>query len=463
MQPAPLIPLWDGMSYYQHQLVGIHWMLDKEVDGIETEGPAGKAKIYGGLQCDDMGLGKTIQTMAVIKNNLRERTLIVAPLAMLDTWIGVANRSQFNVYTVSKAGWELTCKNTDSNNAIYIANYEKLSSRPSLTRDGFDRIILDEAHKIANPSGLNSIMMREIRAPLRWALTGTPLVNKKRDLVSLFAFLGVPTGKLYRWQERYEELINEIMIHRSMESIRAIVDDAPPVPIIEHVSLEFSTKEESDFYRGIQGGIVDLLEKFRRDILTNQEKFVLLMRLRQLSIHPQVYINAMTRTDKEYTMPDWSGSVTKINALRDSCSREIPTGSRFIVFCQFIDEMKLIKEVLEEDGHMVEMYYGGLSQKERTEVLKAGADVLLIQLQAGGVGLNLQEYDRVIFMSPWWTSALLDQAIARTVRMGQRKVVRVSFLMLEEEESENIDQLMMDKAETKRELLEEIFEKAFSD
>ena len=475
MQPAPLLPLWEDMIYYEHQLVGIHWMLDKEIDGTDTEGPAGKARIYGGLQCDDMGLGKTIQMMAVIKNNLREKTLIVAPLAMLDTWIGVANRSKFNVYTVGKDGWSLI-NNNECEQSIYISNYEKISFRPSLVnphkcadlasggckhphciRDSFDRIILDEAHKIANPSGLNSISMRSIEAPLRWALTGTPLVNKKRDLVSLFAFLGVPTGKLYRWKSDYEDLISELMIHRSMESIRGIVKDAPPVPIIEHISLEFSTKEESDFYRGIQGGITHLLEKFKRDILTNQEKFVLLMRLRQLSVHPQVYINAMRRADEDYEIEDWSSSVTKILALRDSCSREIPTGSRFIVFCQFIDEMRLINEVLEEDGHKVGMYYGGLNQKERTAVLKAGSDVLLIQLQAGGVGLNLQEYDRVIFMSPWWTSALLDQAIARTVRMGQKKVVRVSFLMLEEEESENIDVLMMTKAETKRDLLEEIF------
>lgn len=442
--------------------MGIHWMLDKEIDGVETEGPAGKERVYGGLQCDDMGLGKTIQMMAVIKNNPREKSLIVAPLAMLETWIGVANRSKFNVYTVGKDGWILTGDMSLDQRSIYVTNYEKISFRPSLVRDGFDRIILDEAHKIANPSGLNSISMRSIEAPLRWALTGTPLVNKKRDLVSLFAFLGVPTGKLYRWQAEYEKYISELMIHRSMESIRGVVSDAPPVPIIEHVKLEFSTKEEADFYRGIQGGITHLLEKFTKDILSNQEKFVLLMRLRQLSVHPQVYINGMRRADEEYDMADWTGSVTKINALRDSCAREIPAGSRFIVFCQFIDEMKLIKEVLVEDGHMVEMYYGGLNQKERTQVLKSGADVLLIQLQAGGVGLNLQEYDRVIFMSPWWTSALLDQAIARSVRMGQKKVVRVSFLMLEEEESENIDQLMMDKAETKRELLEDIFAKTFS-
>lgn len=450
-------------------------MLDKEIDGIETEGPAGKATVYGGLQCDDMGLGKTIQMMAIVKNNLRERTLIVAPLAMLETWINVAKRSKFNVYTATNRGWKLTW-DYNCEHAIYIAGYERLSLNPSMVKAGFDRIILDEAHKIANPSGLAAISMRAIDAPLRWALTGTPIVNKRKDLVSLFAFLGVPTGKLYRWKDSYEELIEKLMIHRSMESIRKIVTEnshdpsyaslaeaLPPVPIIEQVSLDFTTKEEAEFYRGIQGTIASLLGKYKRDILSNQEKFVLLMRLRQISVHPQVYINAMRRSDEEYEMEDWSKPVTKLLALQDMCKREIhESGSRFIVFCQFVDEMNLIKEMLVEDGHHVEMYYGGLSQKQRTEVLKAGADVLLIQLQAGGVGLNLQEYDRVVFMSPWWTSALLDQAIARTVRMGQKKVVRVSFLMLEEEESENIDSLMMDKAETKRELLEDIFSSAYS-
>lgn len=462
MAQAALIPLWDGMEYFKHQLVGIHWMLDKEFEGTSTTGPVGSTKVYGGLQCDDMGLGKTIQTMAVIKNNPRHRTLIVAPLAMLETWIGVANRAQFNVYVVSTKGWSLT-ENNYSEQAIYIAGYERISLNPSLVKDGFDRVVLDEAHKICNPSGLTAISMRAIDAPLRWALTGTPLVNKKKDLVSLFAFLGVPTGKLYRWQDEYEDLIGELMIHRSMESIRGVVDDAPPVPDIEHMELAFSTKEEAEFYRGIQGTISSLLNKYQRDILSNQEKFVLLMRLRQLSVHPQVYINAMRRGDNKYDMDDWSGPVTKLLALQEMCKEEVPAGSRFIVFCQFIDEMMLIKDALTEDGHYVEMYYGGLNQKERSKVLKAGADVLLIQLQAGGVGLNLQEYDRVVFMSPWWTSAMLNQAIARTVRMGQKKKVRVSFLMLEEEESENIDSLMMEKAEAKKELLDEVFEKAFSD
>ena len=106
-----------------------------------------------------------------------------------------------------------------------------------------------------------------------------------------------------------------------------------------------------------------------------------------------------------------------------------------------------------------------MNQKQRTEVLKQSKlstkkTAMLLQLQAGGVGLNLQEYDRIIFLSPWWTAALMDQAIARAVRMGQTKVVKVYHLELaaEHANSINIDMLINSKVEEKREQLHNIFE-----
>ena len=75
------------------------------------------------------------------------------------------------------------------------------------------------------------------------------------------------------------------------------------------------------------------------------------------------------------------------------------------------------------------------------------------------LGLNLQEYDRIIFVSPWWTSALMDQAIARAVRMGQTRVVKVWHLHLaaEHETAVNIDELVNAKAEEKRSMLKKLF------
>ena len=110
-------------------------------------------------------------------------------------------------------------------------------------------------------------------------------------------------------------------------------------------------------------------------------------------------------------------------------------------------------------------YHGGMSLKERNVAIDAShkhstdgkQDVFLIQLQAGGTGLNLQHYDRVIFVSPWWTAALLDQALGRAVRIGQKNVVKVYWLRLKTETDDdfNIDSFIMDKADSKRDLSQE--------
>jgi SNF2 family DNA or RNA helicase len=110
------------------------------------------------------------------------------------------------------------------------------------------------------------------------------------------------------------------------------------------------------------------------------------------------------------------------------------------------------------------LYCGVMNQEERRATLAKSKEttettVLLIQLQAGGVGLNLQEYDRILFVSPWWTSALMDQAVARAVRMGQTKVVKIFHLHLQAEKdgTVNIDALVDSKAEEKRQMLQKLF------
>jgi hypothetical protein len=58
-------------------------------------------------------------------------------------------------------------------------------------------------------------------------------------------------------------------------------------------------------------------------------------------------------------------------------------------------------------------------------------------------------------MSPWWTQALIDQAIGRAVRIGQTEVVEVHHIQLEEERMAkmiSIDKMMSDKAAEKGEL-----------
>ena len=51
---------------------------------------------------------------------------------------------------------------------------------------------------------------------------------------------------------------------------------------------------------------------------------------------------------------------------------------------------------------------------------------MIIQIKAGGVGLNLQQFNNVFIMAPDWNPANEIQAIARAHRLGQKKKVNVN-------------------------------------
>jgi SNF2 family DNA or RNA helicase len=466
-----LLPLWDKMTYYEHQVDGIHWMLMKETEG--TTVAAKGHTVFGGLQCDDMGLGKTIQILATMRNNPQPKTLLLCPLAMVDTWLSTATKAKFSCFKVEgkvgRRSWAhipSSAKPRPGRPALYITNYDQLIHRPSLLlglEHAWDRIVCDEAHKLRNAKSVLSVRARQIKAPLRWAVTGTPIVNSFRDASSLFAFLGVPVDKTFSWQPPFYELIGELVLHRSMKEIRGKVPGLPPVPLFKTETLEFASPEEAELYRACQG-LVDTL-KYQRDRLTAQETLVLLMRLRQLSVSPRVYTESMKQKDPEYEL-SWTAPSTKMIALANAITTA-PHTSKFIVFCSFLKEMEYLQEHLQAtvpslaEDSSVELYHGGLSASERDATIHRAktpaCKVILIQLQSGGVGLNLQEFDQVVFMSPWWTAALMDQAIARAVRIGQTKVVTVTHLRLAVEESMNIDEIMSEKADKKREFLDKFF------
>jgi SNF2 family DNA or RNA helicase len=473
-------PLWHNFSYFAHQLEGIQWMLEKEHQGTLVPNRDGtmKTTVRGGLQCDDMGLGKTIQITSVMINHSLPQTLLIAPLAMIQTWVEVCERAYMAVYQVQDKKWIQT-SSLDAplprhfgsfRPAIYITNYEKLYTQPSLFKTQWDRVVLDEAHKIRNGDGQVASYARKIVAPIRWAVTGTPLVNSFKDVVSLLAFLGVPYSPLWRWEPRYIPLLPQLVIHRSLNALRNVIQKAPPIPIIHDLVLPFDTQAEEDFYYGVQGTSQADARKFANDVLSSKDAFKLILRLRQISVHPQVYINAKRRETPSYRRSNWLMPSTKMETIRSILTNDDTSKvHKYIIFCQFNDEMTLLHDFLVYqnlvDQDHVLLYNGSMTQDQRTAVLQRSKEttqttVMLLQLQAGGVGLNLQEYDRIIFVSPWWTSSLMDQAIARAVRMGQTEVVQVYHLRLDAEDGDSIsiDNLVHAKAEEKRRMLEKLFD-----
>jgi SNF2 family DNA or RNA helicase len=460
-----LKPLWQDFIYFNHQPAAIEWMMTQEEIGQTIRG----VKVFGGILGDEMGLGKTIEVAGLIKNRPVRNTLILAPLAVIGTWISVLRRAGGTVWAVERGNW--WCQGAvRAGPQIYITNLDKLHGSPALFRRQWDRVIIDEAHKIRNTGSALFRACRALEARSRWALTATPVVNGMQDVFALYAFLRVPVMSR-RWQPIMESWTAKLVFHRSLNELRATLPDAPPEPVIHRLICPFETHEEAEFYYGIQGLIADKIEKYSMDSASNAEIFKLLLRLRQISVHPQVYINALRREYKympaRYERDDWKGAATKFQAVDDLLAAG--TGKTIIV-CHFKDEIDLLAEFIEEKGRATAIYkYSGENSiEERDQIVKdatAGGDgtVILLQLQAGGVGINLQTFNRVIFMTPWWNAALVDQAIGRAVRMGQKAVVQVYHILFEAEEEMSgimIDRFMESKVEAKRALLEQFWASA---
>jgi SNF2 family DNA or RNA helicase len=105
-----------------------------------------------------------------------------------------------------------------------------------------------------------------------------------------------------------------------------------------------------------------------------------------------------------------------------------------LVFSQFVSEMDIIHELLAQGGVKVFRIDGSVSLQDRVKAIKdfqkyKGHTAFLIQIKAGGQGLNLQEATRVYITAPSWNPATELQAIARAHRTGQTKKVTVRKLI----------------------------------
>lgn len=456
--PATLAPLWTGFSYKPHQDVGIKWMLQREA-----------APQSGGLLCDEMGLGKTMEVLGLMKNSPLRLTLLLCPKAVIAQWVAAATRSAFNVMTYDQptAMWKRVSPLNPVGAWLYISNYEKVANKMRLFETyAWDRIVLDEAHRVRNGGGATYKAIQTLGRKTLWAVTATPIVNSVKDMNNLFALVGYPCAKLNDPHYRLQ-VVEEACLHRSMAEMRETLTELPAAPVITKECLDFETEAEGDFYRSVQGKIAARWKHLEND--NTKEMFVLLMRLRQLSLHPQVYISAMKRRSVlGYPRADWEEPSTKFTALRKKLEEPAPP-TKWIVFCQFHDEMEILQAYLSTSPAVnnIWQYHGGISDADKDEVIEKtkapvgeGHDILLLQLQSGGVGLNLQHFSKIIFMSPWWTAALMDQAVGRAVRIGQKETVEVTLLVLKEEDSMNIDETMLERVEEKRGMLEKVFQHA---
>jgi SNF2 family DNA or RNA helicase len=436
---------------YGHQVTAIQWM---------------KSMSSGGLLCDEMGLGKTLTTVGFLLNSIAPYTLILGPIAVLDQWLTVLKTTPFAIYVVKNGVWNHV-QGLPIRGRVYLTNYDKLVGNEYLFNYNWNRIICDEAHIIRNYNSKKYLGLKALTYKSIWLLTGTPVVNKIQDLGALIQLIdnkvcakSATIDKGLAWMSTYA-------LQRTLHQIRDVVTDLPSLAIVHNHVLDFTTEKEAVFYRGIQGHLTKALENMMAQDRMDMTAFLcLILRLRQISTHPQVYINSRKKQlGRDYIRGDWSEDSTKTDKILEILKKD---KGDYVIFCHFNDEMEIIKERLEKNGFdgKVLMYNGSMSPEERTSVIeqsKTKGSLLLAQIQTAGTGLNLQHMNRVIFTSSWWTAALMDQAVGRVVRLGQDSEVHVHYLTFKEDESLNIDDFINTRVEMKRDLSTELLAAACHD
>ncbi|XP_032083092.1 LOW QUALITY PROTEIN: DNA excision repair protein ERCC-6-like [Thamnophis elegans] len=198
---------------------------DKLFD-YQRQGIAFLYKLYqdrrkGGILADDMGLGKTIQVITFLSGmfdaELIHSVLLILPVTLLNNWV-----KEFAKWTpglrvkvfhgANKAERQRSLERIQRRKGILLTTYQMLlNSWPQLSSfDGkefvWDYIILDEAHKIKNPSAKMTKSLHVIPSKNRILLTGTPVQNNLKELWTLFDFAcqGSLLGTMKTFRMEYE-------------------------------------------------------------------------------------------------------------------------------------------------------------------------------------------------------------------------------------------------------------------
>ena len=296
-------------SLRHHQVQGSAWMKQREI-GIDEP--------FGGILADAMGLGKTVQTIALMianpptRNDKSKCTLIVCQPGLVQQWYDELSKhaedDTFPCIWRYHAGMRLGGKGIvqDMERAnVAITTYQEVvrsypkvdipvelgdltelkewwrtiwnEGRDVLHQAHFYRVVLDESQAIKNHLSQTSIACRALMAKHRWALSGTPIMNRKfpsilikdpftltmlpglEELYPYFKYLRIEgTGSYTDFQQFYCQdgsdecnkrlhcLLDQVMLRRTMGD-KVLGEKIVDLPAFhqEEERLHFNIVEES--------------------------------------------------------------------------------------------------------------------------------------------------------------------------------------------------------------------------
>jgi len=456
-----------GLHEKDHQMDGMKFCIDRETAAIPRWGAR------GGIIADEMGLGKTILMLGCIVSNFRgfngrTSSLIVVPPALLAQWKSIIVKFMGHfplVYHGSKV--KLITTEQLETSPIVLTTYgmvainKKKKANCPLWSVKWNRLILDEAHHIRNMRTGAFAGAIKLHANIKWLVTGTPIQNRKTDLVALCCVLGLQ-GALRRNPSSIKEIIKHHLLRRTKKSVGIKL---PPLNE-QLVIVPWASKEEENLSKQIHHHA-----NFSRVTVENVDALIselthhplpMLTRARQSCIFPHLLNAAIKKMQKQGRIPVSVNlkrltTCSKATAVAAHLARRKNNSRRKIVFCHYRGEIDLLSALLKKWGVSVGTVDGRTRKKDRKfaleysvnkpqflSVCKAwsvkgsgthlihdlvspflGPQVIVVQINTACEGLNLQHFQEVYFTSPHWNPAVEDQAIARAHRIGQNDKVDV--------------------------------------
>lgn len=418
----------------------VDWMKIRELD----------TNVPGGFLCHEMGLGKTRMMCRLIKENLRNVTLVLTTRSTLHGWLDELreqSKFRFDVLEFNAGKIVPELERIPERPCVVVGTHQSVFNTFPLA---VDRLVIDEGHAIRNRAGKLYKSVTNIPARYRWLMTATPYNNGSSDIGSYTEFLkpGLP-ARAFR--------------HYALRKTRKdIYPDGPTIKVSKYV-YDFETEEEKRLYEFVEGQIDNVEEwiqhnrgRVPRHVL-NTIGFGLMIRKRQAAIHPQIVLDAEKKwretLDEEEPVDTWKTNVTKFKHILEMVKKDQAQRKNTMIVTHFQRELDLLRETLTTAGIRVEVLNGHTTPEERRALEKRMCDtdivhalletriscvaglvssfvspptVLLLQIRAGGVGLSLPWVHHVINTSPDWNPFLEVQAMYRAYRITTQHDVHVT-------------------------------------
>ncbi|MEM6380331.1 MAG: SNF2-related protein, partial [Bacteroidota bacterium] len=150
---------------------------------------------FGSVIADDMGLGKTLQVISTLLR-LKEdgaleqqKALVIVPTTLLTNWEKEIQKfaPQLQTHLYHGAGRKM---NPIQEADVLITTYGVIrSDGAKLTKQNWLVVVIDEAQNIKNPSTAQTKAVKKITAPVKIAMSGTPVENRLSEYWSIFDFI----------------------------------------------------------------------------------------------------------------------------------------------------------------------------------------------------------------------------------------------------------------------------------